>query len=54
MEGSVGVAHGAGGGSASAATSPGGAATSVECPSCGRENGTKNKHCIGCGERLRA
>lgn len=53
MDGAVGVAHGAGGAAAAPAARPS-APSTVECPQCGRENDLGNKHCIGCGHRLRA
>jgi len=53
MDGAVGVAQGAGGGTAERVerAAP---ATTAECPKCGRTNDLGHKHCIGCGHRLRA
>lgn len=54
MDGTVGVAQGAGGGGAAAAPSREARSETAECPQCGRTNDLGHKHCIGCGHRLRA
>ena len=53
MDGAVGVAQGAGGGTPSAGRGPATPKT-VECPNCGESNELGFKHCIHCGYKLRA
>lgn len=53
MEGAVGVAHGAGGKEAPAGGTGSSRPVTSECPSCGRENDSKAKFCVGCGTKLR-
>ena len=57
MEGAVGVARGAGGKSSGDSAGGGGGGTkarTVECASCGRENDSKARFCVGCGKQLRS
>lgn len=54
MDGAARVAQGAGGGAVSPAASHSTEARPHACPQCGRENDLANRHCIGCGHRLRA
>ena len=56
MDGAVGVARGAGGGSGAPSgsnTPPSSVSETVECPKCGRESSAKSRFCVGCGEALR-
>jgi hypothetical protein len=56
MDGAVGVARGAGGGSGAPSDSNTPSSMNsgtVECPKCGREISAKARFCVGCGEALR-
>ncbi len=53
MEGTVGVAQGAGPGSGNSNSPTSAEQQTVECHQCGRENNITNRCCIGCGKQLR-
>jgi hypothetical protein len=56
MDGTVGVAHGAGGktdtGPSTSSSVPS-QPDAVECSSCGRTNSARANYCVGCGQQLR-